>query len=97
MLNFEKLLSLIKFPLITEKTVNLYENQQYTFVVCKSLTKTQLKFIFETFFKINIIKINTSILPIKKHRVKNFIGKRSAYKKVCIKLQKGQIIKELVI
>ena len=34
------LLSLVKYPSLTEKAINLYGDRQYTFIVDKSLTKT---------------------------------------------------------
>ena len=46
------LLNYIKYPSITEKSVRLYGNRQYTFIVDKSLTKLQIKFVIEKISKI---------------------------------------------
>ena len=43
--NFGNLLNLIKYPLSTEKAINLYSNRQYTFIVARELTKDKIKFI----------------------------------------------------
>ena len=75
------LLNYIKYPSITEKSVRLYGNRQYTFIVDKSLTKLQIKFVIEKIFNVNVTKVNTCILPTKKRRVGKFVGKRSLYKK----------------
>ena len=50
MLNLGDLLNLIKYPSLTEKSINLYGDRQYTFIVDRSLTKTQLKYIIEKIF-----------------------------------------------
>ena len=44
------LLNLVKYPSLTEKSINLYGDRQYTFIVDKSLTKTKIKFIIEKIF-----------------------------------------------
>ncbi len=93
--NLGDLLSLIKYPLLTEKAINLYSKQQYTFIVDKSLTKTEIKYILEKIFNINIISVNTCILPIKKRKVGRFLGNRPQYKKTYVKLKEGDSISDL--
>ena len=94
-LNLGELLNLVKYPSLTEKSISLYADRQYTFIVDRSLTKTQIKYIIENIFNVTIINISTLILPIKTRRVGKFIGKRSCYKKVYVKLKKGDTITEL--
>jgi len=94
-LNLGDLLSLVKYPSLTEKSINLYSDRQYTFVVDRSLTKPQIKYILEKVFNVNIIQVNTSVLPIKTKRVGKFVGKRSSYKKAYVKLKEGQTISDL--
>ena len=89
------LLNLIKYPLVTEKAFNLYENRQYTFLVNKKLTKTEIKYIFQKLFDVTITDIRTSILPLKYKKVGKYIGKRAVYKKVIIKLKEGEVIKNI--
>jgi len=95
MLNLSNLLNLIKYPSLTEKSINLYGDSQYTFIVDKALTKTQVKYILEKIFSVTIVSVNTAILPTKMRRVGKSIGKRSQYKKVFIKLKKGDKIADL--
>ena len=95
MLNLGDLLNLIKYPSLTEKSINLYGDRQYTFIVDRSLTKTQLKYIIEKIFNVTITQVNTCILPSKNRRVGKFIGKRPLYKKAYVKLKEGDTITEL--
>ena len=76
MLNLGDLLNLVKYPSLTEKSINLYGDRQYTFIVDRSLTKTQIKYIIENIFTVSITDINTCVLPSKTRRVGKFIGKR---------------------
>lgn len=94
--NFGNLLNLIKYPLATEKAMNLYNNRQYTFIVSRELTKTQIKFVLEKIFDIKITDINTCILPTKNRRVGRFVGKKTKYKKAYITLQEGNSIPNLL-
>lgn len=93
--NLGDLLNLIKYPSLTEKSINLYSDRQYTFIVDKSLTKIEIKYIIEKIFNVNIISVNTCNLPSKKRRLGKFIGKRSQYKKTYIKLKEGDSITDL--
>ena len=95
MLNLGDLLNLIKYPSLTEKSINLYGDRQYTFVVDRVLTKTQIKYIIEKIFKVEISQVNTCVLPIKTRRVGRFAGKRPRYKKAYVKLKEGNNITEL--
>ena len=93
--NVINLLNAIKYPTLTEKSSRLYANFQYTFIVNKTLTKSQIKFILEKLFEINIISVNTCNLPVKTRRVGKSIGKRSRYKKAYIQLKKGETISNI--
>jgi large subunit ribosomal protein L23 len=94
--NFGNLLSLIKYPLSTEKAINLYTHRQYTFIVSRQLTKSQIKYILEKAFNVKIIALNTCILPIKTKKVGKFIGKKTTYKKAYITLKEGDKIDQLL-
>ena len=83
------------FIFLSEKSINLYGDRQYTFIVDRSLTKTQLKYIIEKIFSVTITQVNTCILPSKNRRVGKFIGKRPLYKKAYVKLKEGDTITEL--
>ena len=57
--NLGDLLSLVKYPSLTEKSINLYGNRQYTFIVDRSLTKIEIKYIIEKIFNVTILSVNT--------------------------------------
>ena len=95
MLNLSELINLIKYPSLTEKSINLYGDRQYTFIVDRSLTKTQIKYAIENIFSVNITDVSTSMLPPKTRRVGKFRGKRTQYKKAFVKLKSGDTITEL--
>lgn len=89
------LLSLIKYPLVTEKAIKLNEYRQYAFIVDKSLKKPQIKYALEKMFNVTITSIKTSNLPKKTKRVGKSIGTKSFYKKAYIKLKAGESIATL--
>lgn len=94
--NLGNLLNLIKYPSLTEKAINLYNQQQYTFIVDRSLRKDQIKFTLEKIFNVTIVRVNTAIIPSKTRRVGRFIGNRSQYKKAYVKLKPGDTIADLI-
>jgi large subunit ribosomal protein L23 len=93
--NIGDLLNLIKYPSLTEKSINLYGVRQYTFIVDRSLTKIQIKYILEKIFNVTITSVNTATLPTKIRRVGRSVGKRSRYKKAYITLKEGDKIENL--
>jgi large subunit ribosomal protein L23 len=90
-----ELLSFIKYPSLTEKSISLYGNRQYTFIVDRFLKKNEIKFLIENLFNVTVTDVRTSIFPIKKKRVGKYIGKKTNYKKAFVKLKEGNTITEL--
>lgn len=93
--NKTTLLNYIKYPSLSEKSIGLYANRQYTFLVDRCLTKLEIKFAIEQNFNVIVTDVNTCILPPKKKSVGKFVGKKAVYKKAFIKLQEGQTLTEL--
>ena len=82
----------IRFPIVTEKSTNLSEQNKIIFKVNKKANKKNLKINIEKIFKVNVIKVN---IINKKTRVKITRGKKvrvKGYKKAIITLKKGQSI-----
>ena len=82
----------ILFPLLTEKSTNLSEQNKIIFKVPSKSNKKNLKTNIEKIFKVNVIKIN---IINKKSRIKSIRGKKvkvSGFKKAIITLKKGQSI-----
>ncbi len=82
----------ILFPVVTEKSTNLSEQNKLIFRVPKKANKKNLKKNIEKIFKVNVTKIN---IINKKTRNKLTRGKKvkiKGYKKAIITLKKGQNI-----
>ena len=82
----------ILFPVVTEKSTNLSEQNKIIFRVPKKANKKNLKKNIEKIFKVNVTKIN---IINKKTRSKVTKGRKvkiKGYKKAIITLKKGQNI-----
>lgn len=84
--NQRPLLDIVKYPILTEQTIRLIEQNQYSFAVDPKSDKISVKFAIEQLFDVKVIAVNTSRLPIKKRRVSKFIGKKACYKKAIVTL-----------
>lgn len=80
------LIDLVKYPLITEKTIKLIEQNEYSFAVDVNATKPLIKNAIEKLFDVTVISVNTSMQPLKKRRVGKFIGKKARSKRAIVKL-----------
>jgi large subunit ribosomal protein L23 len=59
-------IDLIKYPILTEKAVRLFKQNQYSFAVSKKATKPLIKAAIETLFDVKVISVNTSTQQRKK-------------------------------
>ena len=80
------LLDIVKYPILTEKTIRLIEQNQYSFAVDPKADKSVVKSAVEQLFDVKVVSVNTSLLPLRKRRVGKFIGKKSRYKRAIVKL-----------
>ena len=85
-LDQKSLFDLVKYPLLTEKTIKLIEQNQYSFAVDPRATKTLVKAAVEKLFDVKVIAVNTSRQPSKQRRVGKFIGKRARLKRAIVTL-----------
>ena len=83
---------IIKYPIITDKAVQLLENRQYSFVVDRYSDKPTIRDTIEYLFNVKVIKINTCRLPRKKKRIGKYIGWKPQYKKAIVTLSEGDVI-----
>ncbi len=89
----EKLYTLIKTPLVTEKTSRLGESlKQIVFKVDISANKREIKKAVEMMFKVEVIKVTTSIVKGKTKRNRFGIYKRSNYKKAFVSISENSDI-----
>jgi large subunit ribosomal protein L23 len=98
--------SVIKRPLLTEKTARLRETggsdarpaegedyaQQVVFEVVKDANKVEIRNAVETLFKVHVTHVRTLIARGKDKRVGKYSGRRPAWKKAVVTLKAGDAI-----
>lgn len=85
-------MSIIKYPIITDKATRLLANNQYSFVVNPKCDKPTIKTAIEYLFKVKVVKINTVHLPKKKKQIGKNLGWKPHYKKAIVTLSEGDTI-----
>lgn len=88
----ERALSIIQKPLMTEKSTNLNQFNQYSFLVSKDSNVFEIKSAIEKIFKVKVTKVNTSISRGKIKTFKGSIGYRKDTKKAIVTLAEGNTI-----
>ena len=88
----ERAYSIIKKPITTEKSTNLQQYNQYSFIVSKESNSNEIKQAIEKIFKVKVTKINTSIIRGKIKTFKGDYGFRKDIKKAIITLKEGNTI-----
>ena len=91
-ISLEKAMSILKKPITTEKSTNLQQFNQYSFIVSKNSNSNEIKNAIETIFKVKVIKINTSIVRGKMKSFKGTYCFRKDVKKAIITLKEGNTI-----
>ncbi len=88
----ERAYSIIRKPIMTEKSTNLNQFNQYSFVVTKNSNSYEIKKAIEKIFKVKVIKVNTSIIRGKLKSFKGSLGYKKDYKKAIVTLAEGNTI-----
>ena len=88
----ERALSILKKPITTEKSTNLQQFNQYSFVVSKNSNSIEIKNAVEMIFKVKVNKVNTSILRGKGKSFKGQYGFRKDTKRAIVTLDEGNTI-----
>src|SRR5690242_11205139 len=85
---------IIKRPVITEKSSRMAEEfNQYVFEVDESANKIQIKEAVEVIFNVDVLKVATMIMPMKRGtRGRKQYQRSKQWKKAIITLPKGQTI-----
>jgi len=88
------LFDVLRRPLVTEKSS--FQNEklgQYVFEVASDATKTQIKEAVQSLFDVNVIQVNTLVMPAKRARKqRRMVTRTSQYKKAVVKLADGETI-----
>ncbi len=88
----QRMYNILLKPLTTEKSTNLQQYNQYSFLVSKNSNSSEIKQCIESLFKVKVIKINTSILRGKLKSFKGDTGYRKDAKKAIVTLKEGNTI-----
>ena len=91
-ISLERAYAIIKKPLTTEKSTNLQQFNQYSFVVSKDSNSVEIKNAIEAIFKVKVNKVNTSILRGKGKTFKGQYGFRKDTKRAIVTLNEGNTI-----
>ena len=90
MMNKERMLTIIREPIISEKTTLLAEkHKQFTFEVLKTATKHEIKEAVEQLFNVKVKHVAVLNVKGKTKRFKQRLGVRSDWKKAYVSLQPG--------
>ncbi len=81
LIEIRKLYNILINQYFTNKFFNLNKNKILIFLVSKSSNKSNIKYIFQKLFKININFINIINIKGKKIKYKNITGQRKHLKK----------------
>lgn len=84
--NPKSFLDLIRYPILSEKSIRLLEQNQYTFAVSKKANKNAIKGAIESLFNVKVLSVNTCLQPLKKRRVGRYIGQKPQFKKAIVTL-----------
>ncbi len=87
-----KAYDIIKKPVTTEKSTNLQQFNQYSFIVSKNSNSLEIKKAIEMIFKVKVNKVNTSILRGKGKTFKGQYGFRKDTKRAIVTLAEGNTI-----
>tara|TARA_B100001057_G_scaffold454124_1_gene499621 strand:- start:274 stop:591 length:318 start_codon:yes stop_codon:yes gene_type:complete len=91
-ISLEKAYDIIKKPITTEKSTNLQQFNQYSFIVSKKSNSFEIKSAIEMIFKVKVSKVNTSILRGKGKTFKGEFGFRKDTKRAIVTLNEGNTI-----
>ena len=91
-ISLDQAYDIIKRPLTTEKSTNLQQFNQYSFIVSKNSNTFEIKKAIEAIFKVKVSKVNTSILRGKGKTFKGQYGFRKDTKRAIVTLIEGNTI-----
>ena len=91
-ISLDQAYDIIKRPITTEKSTNLQQFNQYSFIVSKNSNSFEIKKAIEAIFKVKVSKVNTSILRGKGKTFKGQYGFRKDTKRAIVTLNEGNTI-----
>jgi len=94
-MNMERILDVIRAPLVTEKAARLQENNQYVFEVASDASKPEVKAAIEQLFEVKVESVNLLNVKGKVKTFRSRNGRRSSMRKAYVRLAEGQSIDTL--
>lgn len=88
----EKYYTILRHPVVTEKSSLGSQNGQITFAVSIDATKPEIKAAVEALFGVKVTAVNTLVRKGKTRRFGGILGRRSDEKKAIVTLAEGQAI-----
>jgi len=82
--------TLVKRPLITEKSSNLASINQYVFLIEKGATGPEVKKAIEATYKVKVAAVRTINLPSKMKRIGRNLHEKAGVRKAIVTLKKGE-------
>ncbi|QGU00780.1 LSU ribosomal protein L23p (L23Ae) [Candidatus Syntrophocurvum alkaliphilum] len=80
-------------PVISERSMDLLNEDKYTFIVDKKANKSEIKTAIEKIFKVRVEKVRTINVKGKPKRMGRFEGKKPDRKKAIVTLKSGDKIR----
>ena len=80
---------------ITEKAARLAENNQYVFQITPRANKSEVAKAVESYYNVDVIKVNIAKVPGKRHRRAKGISQDPDMRKAIVKIKAGQKIELL--
>ena len=84
--------SILRRPVITEKSTFMQDERKYTFEVAPRATKLQIKQAVEQAFEVTVVKVNTMNVQGKLKRFGPRFSRRPSVKKAIVTLAPGNTI-----
>jgi large subunit ribosomal protein L23 len=79
-------------PVVSEKSYEQIQSNQYTFQVHKDAHKTQIRQAVEELFEVKVERVNVLKVQSKPKRRGNIKGTKPGWKKAVVQLRKGDTI-----
>lgn len=79
-------------PVVTEKSVDLMQENKYCFKVAKDANKIEIKNAIEEIFKVTVVNVNTVNVHGKMKRMGRTRGMTASWKKAVVTLREGDSI-----
>lgn len=83
---------IIRKPVVTEKSMQMMEENKYTFIVDMRANKPEIRKAIEELFKVKVDKVRTTRVKGKPKRLRNSVGRTPDVKKAIVTLSEGEKI-----